>query len=89
MSIMSIIAEGFDRGRRAEFHQFLSVAKGSTAELRSQQYSVFDAGLLDEGKFRALVELGGHQTDGGNAQSGSAPTRRANAPPVKFLSPES
>jgi four helix bundle protein len=57
MSIMSIIAEGFDRGRRAEFHQFLSVAKGSTAELRSQQYSVFDAGLLDEGEFRALVEL--------------------------------
>jgi four helix bundle protein len=57
MSIMSIIAEGFDRGRRAEFHQFLSVAKGSTAELRSQQYFVFDAGLLDEGEFRALVEL--------------------------------
>ena len=56
MSIMSNIAEGFDRGRRAEFTS-LSVAKGSTAELRSQLCFVFDAGLLDEGEFRALVEL--------------------------------
>jgi len=37
-SIMSNIAEGFERGSRSEFHQFLVVAKGSCGEVRSQVY---------------------------------------------------
>ena len=35
ISILSNIAEGFERGKRTEFHQYLVVAKGSCAEVRS------------------------------------------------------
>ena len=55
-SIMSNIAEGFERGRPSEFHQFLSVAKASCAELRSQLYIALDAGYLQEDEFSELME---------------------------------
>ncbi|MGH9897519.1 MAG: four helix bundle protein, partial [Pyrinomonadaceae bacterium] len=55
VSIMSNLAEGFERGRSTEFHQFLSIAKGSCAELRAQLYVALDAGHINEDKFNELM----------------------------------
>lgn len=54
VSVMSNIAEGFERGRPNEFHQFLVVAKGSCGEVRSQLYVALDAGYLTESAFGDL-----------------------------------
>ena len=55
VSIMSNVAEGFERGGRGEFHQFLSTAEASCAELRSQLYVALDVGYLDQRKFDELL----------------------------------
>ncbi|MFN0146725.1 MAG: four helix bundle protein [Dehalococcoidia bacterium] len=52
VSTMSNIAEGFDRGSRAEFHHMLSIAKGSCAEVRSLLYVALDANYIDEPTFQ-------------------------------------
>ena len=57
VSIMSNIAEGFDRAARAESHQYLVIAKGSCAEVRSQLYVAFDAGYLSKEQFDTLKNL--------------------------------
>lgn len=55
VSSMSNLAEGFERGKPAEFHQFLSVAKGSCAELRAQLYVALDVGYLRTETFDTLM----------------------------------
>ena len=54
VSVMSNIAEGFDRGSRGEFHQFLVVAKASCAEARSQLYVAQDVGYIDQQTFNIV-----------------------------------
>jgi four helix bundle protein len=54
VSMMSNTAEGFERGRVSEFHQFISVAKASCAEVRSHLYVALDAGYLSSGEFSNL-----------------------------------
>lgn len=51
VSVMSNIAEGFDRGSRGEFHPFLVVAKTSCAEVRSQLYVAQDIGYINQETF--------------------------------------
>ena len=54
VSIMSNIAEGFERGSNKEFIQFLYIAKGSAGEVRAQIYVAFDQGYIDRKNFNSL-----------------------------------
>jgi len=54
ISITSNIAEGFERGGNREFIQFLSTAKGSASELKSQLYVALDAEYLTKEEFDQL-----------------------------------
>ncbi len=53
-SIMANIAEGFERSGTGEFVQFLSVAKGSSGEVKSHLYVAADQGYLDKKTFERL-----------------------------------
>ncbi|MBD0278796.1 MAG: four helix bundle protein, partial [Flavisolibacter sp.] len=52
--IMDNIAEGFERGTKSEFIQFLGYAKGSCGELRSRFYRALDRNYITENEFNSL-----------------------------------
>ncbi|HCO94532.1 MAG TPA: four helix bundle protein [Phycisphaerales bacterium] len=56
VSVSSNITEGFERGSKREFIQFLYIAKGSCGELRSQLYIAKDLGYLDNGVSDNLIK---------------------------------
>ena len=56
VSILSNIAEGFEREGNKGFVQFLSLAKGSCGEVRPQLYVAFDQAYIRETEFRDLRE---------------------------------
>jgi four helix bundle protein len=57
VSVMSNVAEGFDRAGRPEFRQFLVIAKGSCAEVRAQLYVALDVGYLSKKQFEEIFAL--------------------------------
>ena len=57
VSVMSNIAEGFERGTRPEFLNYLYIAKGSAGEVRCQLYVALDAGYLNIQTFKYLNGL--------------------------------
>ena len=57
LSVMSNIAEGFERDRITEFVYFLRVARASCGEVRSQLYAAFDEGYLADAALRSLLAV--------------------------------
>src|SRR5258706_3016045 len=55
VSVMSNLAEGFERGTRSEFHQYIVVAKASCAEVRSDLYLAHDVRYLNPSHFESLM----------------------------------
>jgi four helix bundle protein len=56
VSIMSNIAEGYERGSNKEFSQFLFIARGSAGEVRSLLYVALDQKYIDQLTFKKLFE---------------------------------
>jgi len=57
VSILSNIAEGFERGSKPEFIQFLYIAKGSCGEVRAQLQIAQDQNYLRDDEYQRLYQL--------------------------------
>jgi four helix bundle protein len=57
VSVMSNIAEGFERGGKREFHQFLAIAKASAGEVEAQLYVALDQSYITPEQFATVKDL--------------------------------
>jgi four helix bundle protein len=57
VSVISNIAEGFERGTKNDTLYFLYIARGSVGEVRSQLYISKDLGLVSDVQFDMLYDL--------------------------------
>ena len=57
VSVISNISEGFERGTKQEFINYLYIAKGSAGEVRAQLYVALDVGYLNIETFKYLNNL--------------------------------
>jgi four helix bundle protein len=57
VSVMSNIAEGYERGGNQELIQFLSIAKGSSGEVRSQLYVAMDQGYVEKKECEQMIDI--------------------------------
>lgn len=56
LSIVSNIAEGFERASHREFRYFLNIAKASAGELRAQLFVAFDLEYISQSTFDELYK---------------------------------
>jgi four helix bundle protein len=56
VSVMSNIAEGFERSGSGDFLRFLAIAKGSAGEVRCQLYVASDLGYIENDVFEELTK---------------------------------
>ena len=88
LSVTSNIAEGFERGNRNEFTQFLSIANASCGEVRSDLYLAMDIGYIDEATAASLITSA---EEVGRIVGGlrSAVAKQRRKPQSSVLSPQS
>jgi len=57
VSVMSNIAEGFERDGKREFLQFLAISKASVAEVEAQLYVALDQAYITDDEFKKVKAL--------------------------------
>ena len=57
VSVMSNIAEGFERGTNQGFLNYLFIARGSAGEVRAQLYIAYDLSYISEEEFNKSIQM--------------------------------
>ena len=60
VSVVSNIAEGFERGSKEEFIYFLYIARGSCGEVRAQLYVALDQSFISPDQFALCFDQADH-----------------------------